>query len=288
MLSGHQPYGLKVVAVGSLELAHVDPVVESPLLEELLVSPLLDDLAVVDDQDHVGPADGAESVGYDEAGPPTHEPPEGLLNLYFRARVDAARGLVQDKYCGVCDQGPGDAYELPLSLADVARPLAELGLVAFGQAPYEAIRVCVLGGLYALLVRGVQPAVPDVIHHGAAEQEHVLEHDSQLPSQVVLLDLPDVAAVYLDAAVVDVVEPREQVHDGRLPRPCGAHEGDGLARLGLQADVLEHRDAWVVLEVHVLELDVSLEVVRTNGVGRVREFGYGVDHLEYTLGSRKG
>ena len=173
-------------------------------------------------------------------------------------------------------------------MADVASPLAELSIVAFGQSPYEAVSVCELGGLNALLVRGVQPAVPDVVHHGAAEQEHVLEDDSQLPTEVVLLDLPDVGAVYLDAAVVDVVEPREQVHDGRLPRPCGAHEGDSLARLGPKADVLEHRDAWVVLEVHVLELDVSLEVVRTNGVGRVRELGYGVDHLEYTLGPRKG
>ena len=96
MLRGHQLYGLEVASVGSLELAHVDPIVEALLLDELFVGPPFDDLAVVDDQDHIGPADGAEPVGDDEAGPPPHEPPEGLLNLYLCARVDAARGLVQD------------------------------------------------------------------------------------------------------------------------------------------------------------------------------------------------
>jgi len=51
-------------------------------------------------------------------------------------------------------------------------------------------------------ISGVQLAVTDVVHDGAAEQVGVLQHDAKLPAQVFLLDVADILAVDQDAAAV--------------------------------------------------------------------------------------
>ena len=53
------------------------------------------------------------------------------------------------------------------------------------------------------------------------------------------LDPPDVDAVDLDGARVDVVQPRDQVGRGRLARSGRPHERDELTGRGLEVDVLE-------------------------------------------------
>ena len=56
---------------------------------------------------------------------------------------------------------------------------------------------------------------------------------------------------------------RRQVGDGGLARAGGAHEGDLLARLGPQADVVEDQLVFVIAEVHVLKDHAALQT----GVG---------------------
>ena len=55
---------------------------------------------------------------------------ERLLNLALGARVDAARGLVQDQDARVGQRDAGDGQQLALALAQAAAALAEHGLVA--------------------------------------------------------------------------------------------------------------------------------------------------------------
>ena len=45
------------------------------------------------------------------------------------------------------------------------------------------------------LVRGVQPAVADVLHDRIGEEEGVLQHQPQLAAQVGLVHVADVVAV---------------------------------------------------------------------------------------------
>ncbi len=84
---------------------------------------------------------------------------------------------------------------------------------------------------------GVQLAEADIFLDGAGEQVGVLQYDAQALPQGVLFDFPHVDAVVGDAAVVDVVEPVDQVGDGRLSGAGGAYKGDLLPRFGVKANM---------------------------------------------------
>src|SRR5689334_9813965 len=107
--------------------------IEAAGVEQLLVRALLNDLAVVDDHYLVRIADGAEAVGDDEAGAALAQAEQGLLDADLGAGVNAAGGLVQDQDSRVGQDGAGDGQELALSLAEIAGPLGEHGLIALRQ-----------------------------------------------------------------------------------------------------------------------------------------------------------
>ena len=124
----------------------------------------------------------------------------------------------------------------------------------------ELIRTGQLGGGNDLFVRRVQPAVADVLHHGAGEQVGVLQNDAQAAAQVVPLDLVHVNAVVADLAVGHVVEAVQQVGNGGFAGAGGAHKGDLLAGAGKQAHVMQHGLFRHIAEVQMLHPDVALHL----------------------------
>ena len=111
----------------------------------------------------------------------------------------------------------------------------------------------------------------------------VLQHHGDVAAQCIALEVADVDAVDGDRAGLDVVEPVEQVGDGRLARAGGADERDLLPRPGVQRDVLEHRLAGIVAEGDVVEHDVPLQTLGIGGVRRVRGLGVEVHDAEHAL-----
>ncbi len=76
-------------------------------------------------------------------------------------------------------------------------------------------------------------------------------------AQARLLDVANVDAVVGDGAAVDLVEAVDEVGDGGLARARGAHEGDLLARLGVERKVGEHLLLGLVAKGHVVKADVA-------------------------------
>ena len=66
----------------------------------------------------------------------------------------------------------------------------------------------------------------------------ILEHHSNVPPQLLPLYMAHIHAVDGDGAGLDIVKPVQQVGDGGLSSPGGAHKGDLLSRSGVKADVL--------------------------------------------------
>ena len=94
------------------------------------------------------------------------------------------------------------------------------------------MRVCDLRCADAVLIRRVQPAVADVLHHGAGEQVGILQNDAEGPAEVILLDIAHVDAVIGDVAALNVIEAVDEVRDRRLARavePTKAIFWPGLA-----------------------------------------------------------
>ena len=130
-------------------------------------------------------------------------------------------------------------------------------VVAVRQHIDEAVGVRQLRRVVDFLVGGVQFAVADVLHDGACEQVGILKNDAEGVPEICLFDLIDVDAVVADLAVVHIVEPVDQVGDGRLARAGGTDEGHFLSRLRVEGQVVEYHVIRHIAEGHVVELHVS-------------------------------
>ena len=77
-----------------------------------------------------------------------------------------------------------------------------------------------------------------------------------------LRDVAHVDAVDQDAALERVVEARDEVDQAGLAGAAAADQGDGLAGLGADRDVLEDDVAGLVAEGDMLQVDAALDVAR--------------------------
>ena len=66
----------------------------------------------------------------------------------------------------------------------------------------------------------IELAVADVFQNRTGEDEGILQHDAHLAAQGAEGDIADVVTIDFDAAFIDVVEPAQQIDDGRFARTC--------------------------------------------------------------------
>ena len=109
------------------------------------------------------------------------------------------------------------------------------------------------GGLHTFLIRGIQPAVADIVHDRAGEQIGVLQHDAHAAAQICFLDFVDIDPIIPDLAVGDIVKPVDEVGDGGFTRPGGADKRDLLARLGIERDAMQDGFLRCIAEIHVIQ-----------------------------------
>ena len=93
--------------------------------------------------------------------------------------------------------------------------------------------------------------VADIVEHRTAEELRFLQHDAEGAPEVGLLDACDAESVVGDRPVLDLVEPVDQVRDRGLARAGSADEGDLLAGIGRQGDVVKHLFFRHIAEVHI-------------------------------------
>ena len=143
----------------------------------------LSDPLIGDIQYPVTVLDGGEPVGDDEGSAALQEGVKALLYQALGLGVDGGGGLVQHQYLRVTEQCARESHQLALTLGKARAALVDLGVVPVLHPTYELVGADGLGGLYDLLVGGVQAAVADIVHDGAGEDEAVLEHDAHLAAQ---------------------------------------------------------------------------------------------------------
>jgi hypothetical protein len=83
--------------------------------------------------------------------------------------------LVKDQDGRVLQQSARNSEPLPLPAAQFRAPFADHGVVALRKARDEVVRHRILGRVLDLFKCRIRLAVADVLHHGAIEQESVLD-----------------------------------------------------------------------------------------------------------------
>ena len=138
-----------------------------------------------------------------------------------------------------------------------------------------------------LLKPGAGPAIADIFGDRAAEEHRLLQHDADLPAQILQANPAQVHCVDLDGPAVHVVEPADQVHRGGLAHPGFAHQADHFPTLYVKVDALQDGFAPVVAKGNLAEPHSPFHLRHGNGA-RVRVgLGRGVDDLEDPLGARE-
>ena len=166
--------------------------------------------------------------------------------------------------------------------------LLDVGVVPVGERPNELVGADRRGRGVDLVVGRAGPAERDVVAHGAREEEALLGHDSELSAERRHRDVPQVVPVDRDAPARRVVEPREQLHDGRLARAGVPDERDCRPRRHRERDAVEHLGpAGRIREAHVLERHVAADRRQVAGVGRIGERRLGVEHREDVVERRR-
>ncbi|MNC58785.1 hypothetical protein D3C75_1085400 [compost metagenome] len=128
---------------------------------------------------------------------------------------------------------------MPAGKADAT--LAQRCLVALRQLPDECVGIGAPGRCLDLGQGRLGPAITDVGLDRAAKQRGVLCHQGELLAQLFGVEFGDSPAIEQDAPLLGVVETQQQIEQGRLARPRGAHQRHGLPRLDGQAQAIDSR-----------------------------------------------
>src|SRR4029077_21264975 len=74
----------------------------------------------------------------------------------------------------------------------------------------------------------------------AGKQERILQHDAELPAQVLHIEEPNIDAVQEDLSPLDVVEAQQQGDQRRFARPGVSDDGKVLARRNPERNVAQY------------------------------------------------
>ena len=157
-------------------------------------------------------------MGDDDGGPARAQALEGVGDAGLAGRVQVAGGLVQDQQGRVGDPGPGEGDQLALPGGQQGAPLADLGVVAVGQAGDDLVGPDGAGGGLDLGPGRLGPAEADVVQDRAREQEPLLW-------EFVLLRVPERADLGVQACAdptdPPMARPVTDVDPQARPQPRG-------------------------------------------------------------------
>src|SRR5436190_9291241 len=84
-------------------------------------------------------------------------------------------------------------------------------------------------------------AEPNIFPDRHVEKHVFLEHHRHASAQRLPGDFADIYAVDGEAAFIRQIEPQDQVEQRTLARTAGADNGDGLADVELETEIVENR-----------------------------------------------
>ena len=183
--------------------------------------------AVLQDDDLVGVHHGGDALGDDELG---HIPQlcQSGADLPLSGGVHGAGGVVEDQDFRPLEQGTGDAQPLLLPAGDVHASLAQVGVQALWHPLQKFGGAGRPTGRPQLLVARVRFPPPQILPHGAGEENVLLEHDAHRVPQSPEIVLPHIPAAHPDRPLGGVVQPGNELHQGSLGRASTAQDAHRL------------------------------------------------------------
>ena len=161
------------------------------------------------------------------------------------------------------------AGELDAALADV-RVVARAALPVL-QSDYELVRLRFARGRAHLCVARAGAAIADIGGDRAMQERGVLRHHADRRAQAFLRDAADVLPVDADAAVLQLIEPQQQIDQRGLARARAPHQPHALAGTDAEAQAVQHRHRIgpAIGEAHILETNLAARHLQRARAGPV-------------------
>ena len=248
--------------------------------QELLTGTLFDDMLFIDHGNAVGIAYRRKPVRDDNTGFPLAQEIEAALDFLLRYAVEGGGRLIQDENGRILQKDPGDGNTLFLPAGEHHAALTDKAFISIRHVHDILMDFRANRGFHNFPVACTRPAVTDVIHNRAGEQENVLLDDSDILTQTLLRDGPDIPAVHQDSSGAYIVEARNQVTDGGLSPAGGTDQSKGLPRRNGQIDVLENRDVSHVCKAYMVKANFTADVTERHSVRRILNLRLGAHQFD--------
>ena len=214
-------------------------------------------LAFIDDSDTVGVFHSGQTMRDDEHGFILHEVVDGLLDYAFRLIVESRGCFVKNNDRGVLEEGTGNSDSLFLTAGKEHATFTDGGVHTIFQRGYKLSKTGAFQSQRNFLVGSIWLSQKDILLNSPFKQKIILKHHSNMLAQIVQTEITDIHTIYGNAAGGNIIESREQAHDGTLATAGITHESKHLARLDIKIYPLENIDALLVGKSHVREGNAS-------------------------------
>src|SRR2546430_8190980 len=195
--------------------------------------------ALCEHEDAVGMLDGAETMRDDQRGSAGQQAIQRFSNEQLGLGVHAGRGLIEDEEARIVGQRAREIDELALADRKSGAALVDVAGHTFGQGADEFAEADLFDGALDGGAVDIGSAEADIGFDCASEKEWILEHDAELPAQILQFDGSNVFAIEEDLSPLNVVKAQQKGNQSGLARAGVAYDGDGLPRLHSEGDIAQ-------------------------------------------------
>ena len=145
-----------------------------------------------------------------------------------------------------------------------------------------------VGGGHNFFVTGLETAVAQILAHRARKQVGGLQHHPNAGLNRVQGQVGVITAANENLPLARLVKAAHQVHNGGFTRPCRANQGNRLALLHRQVEILQHGFVLFIIEGHIVEDDVPLNMRHFGRIHLVGNLGFHIEEREDAFGRGDG
>src|SRR5215469_1135079 len=201
-------------------------------------------------------------------GPSAYDLTHVRLNHAFRLVVERGGRLIEDENPWIGQKRPRNCEALTLTARQRDAALADRCVVAVRHPHDEFVRARQASGRHDLFERDCGVDERDVFADGPVEQDALLQHHADLPTQPGGVDQSRVEAVNQNTAGIRQVEPLNELGNGTLPGARWTDNADHLSGRDLQGNVPQDGlGVWTVAKGYALERDVACKRCSAGLVG---------------------
>jgi hypothetical protein len=125
-----------------------------------------------------------------------------------------------------------------------------------------------------LVATSVRSAIRDVVINGVVKEHCVLRHDADRRTQALLRHVANVDTVYGDAALLHIVETKQQAGKRRLSGAAVTNHCDGLSGRDFKADIIKNSAARIVGKHRMFEAHRRVATVQYGSARPILDFEF--------------